>query len=114
MPTLDYKWWARSYRKQVLIRDMAREKIEMHIAGLIVIDEASLADLRMMADQLTKQIERRKNTNAVVQCSSDIRVPIVVCSREGCGAIIATQTSWSEGDGYICDPCHFVALRAEG
>jgi|SRR5581483_1370679 len=56
----DYKWWARSYVKQQLIRDMARERIEAYFAGRIEIAQEHLSELESMMRELTKQLERRK------------------------------------------------------
>ncbi|MCU1347675.1 MAG: hypothetical protein JWO56_705 [Acidobacteria bacterium] len=55
MSTLEYKWWARKYSKQVILRRTLRKELE-HVD--LTADERR--EIEEMIDGLTAQIERRK------------------------------------------------------
>jgi hypothetical protein len=55
MSTLEYKWWARKYSKQVILRRTLRQELER--ADL---SAAERREIEEMITGLTAQIERRK------------------------------------------------------
>jgi hypothetical protein len=55
MSTLEYKWWARKYSKQVILRRTLRQELER-----VDLSAAERREIEEMITGLTAQIERRK------------------------------------------------------
>ena len=65
MSTLEYKWWARKYSKQVILRRTLRRELErVDLSG----DERR--EIEEMISGLTAQIERRKRDMEAASAAS--------------------------------------------
>jgi len=65
MSTLEYKWWARKYSKQVILRRTLRRELENADLGA---DERR--EIEEMIEGLTAQIERRKRDMEAASAAS--------------------------------------------
>jgi hypothetical protein len=65
MSTLEYKWWARKYSKQVILRRTLRHELER-----VDLSEAERREIEEMISGLSAQIERRKRDMEAASAAS--------------------------------------------
>lgn len=65
MSTLEYKWWARKYSKQVILRRTLRRELER-----VDLSSDERREIEEMIAGLTAQIERRKRDMEAASAAS--------------------------------------------
>jgi hypothetical protein len=68
MSTLEYKWWARKYSKQVILRRTLRRELER-----VDLNADERREIEEMIAGLTAQIERRKRDMEAAAAAASIQ-----------------------------------------